>query len=745
MSSRTLLRSFAGGEITPELYGRIDLSKYQTGLAKCLNFRVLPHGPAQRRPGFKFINQCKDSTRQVRLIPFAFSADQTVVLEVGHQYIRFHPNGQTLLEANKTIVSIVAGVVTVTAHGWATGDWVYIGGRFFLATVTGANTFTVTGLRGEAATPSGTTAARVYTLTTPYSASTINLLELHYAQNSDVLTLVHPTYPAKELKRLGATNWTLTDISFAPSATVPTGVSATATVAVATNLTAQHYKVTAVAADNVTESLASADATCNNNLTLAGNYNTISWSAVAGASRYNVYKQRGGSYGYIGHTTTLSLVDDNVTADTLKTPPEDIYKLNTGVGDYPSAVTYHEQRRFFAGTNNEPQNIWATRNGTESNLTSSLPSQDDDGLEFRIASRQQNAIRHLVPLSDMLALTVGAEFRIFADSAPNITPTSLSIKPQGYSGANNVQPVVTSGSVLYVQSQGARLREAAYNWQQNAFASIDISIMAPHLFNGFTLVDMTYTRAPVQEVWCVRSDGAALCMTYVPEQQVYGWSQHTTQGSIEAVCTVSEGSEDVLYAVMKRSIGGADYRYIERLQTRIFVDQADGFYVDSGLTYDSTPATTLTGLWHLEGLTVQILADGAVHPDRTVTGGSVTLEAAASTVHIGLGYTSDLQTLPLALEGAPASGQGVLKNVNSVRARVTQSALFSAGPNFNRLTEYPDRQVSDPFDTPPALRTAELRMTVAPSWNSDAALCVRVSQPVPLTVMTMVLDVATGG
>jgi hypothetical protein len=727
--SRALLRSFAGGEITPELYGRIDLSKYQTGLAKCLNFRVLPHGPAQRRPGFKFINQVKDSTHAVRLIPFAFSADQTVVLEVGHQYIRFHPNGQTLLEASKAIVSILSGTVTVTAHGWSTGDWVYIGSRFFVITVTGVNTFTVTGLRGEAATASGSTAARVYTLTTPYDATAISLLEIHYAQNSDVLTLTHPSYPAKELKRLGATNWTLTDISFAPSASVPTGVSATATVAVATNLTAQHYKVTAILADNVTETLASADVTCNNNLTLAGNFNTIGWSALAGATRYNVFKQRGGSYGYIGNTTTLSLVDDNVTADTLKTPPEDIYKLNTGAGDYPATVTYHEQRRWFAGTTNEPQNMWATRNGTESNITSSLPSQDDDGLEFRIAARQQNAIRHLVPLSDLLALT----------------PTSLSIKPQGYSGASNVQPVVTSGSVLYVQSQGARLREAAYNWQQNAFASIDISIMAPHLFNGYTLTDMAYSRAPVQEVWTVRSDGTGLCMTYVPEQQVYGWSQHTTQGAFESVCTVSEGSEDVLYALVKRTVNGVDYRYIERLQTRIFTDQEDGFYVDSGLTYDGAPTDVLTGLWHLEGKVVQILADGATHPDRTVTGGSITLEADASVVHVGLGYTSDLQTLPLALEGAAAGGQGTMKNVNSVRVRVTQSAFFSAGPSFSRLTEYPDRQVSDNYDSPPALLTAELRMAVSPSWNSDAALCVRVNQPVALTVMAVVLDVATGG
>jgi hypothetical protein len=113
MSVKTLLRSFAGGEITPELYGRLDLTKYQTGLAKCLNFRVLPHGPAQRRPGFRFIAQCKDSTRAVRILPFAFSADQTVVLELGHQYVRFHVSvagvASPLLEATWSRWSRTAG------------------------------------------------------------------------------------------------------------------------------------------------------------------------------------------------------------------------------------------------------------------------------------------------------------------------------------------------------------------------------------------------------------------------------------------------------------------------------------------------------------------------------------------------------------------------------------------------------------------------------------------------------------
>lgn len=742
MSAKSLGRSFAGGEITPELYGRLDLSKYQTGLAKCENFTTLPHGPATRRPGLRYCVEVRTSAKRTRLIPFSFSADQTVVLEFGDQYVRFLVSGQALLESSKAVVSIVSSTVTVTAHGYATGEDVFIGNRFHRITVTGVNTFTTADLWGGPTTAAGTTVARVYTLATPYLEA--DLFALHYAQNSDVLTITHPSYAARELARLGATNWTLTAISFAPSATTPGAPTVTPTIATAGNQSPQTYAVTAIASDGVTESLASPSTGTSNNLSVAGNYNTISWGAVAGATRYNVYKQRGGSFGYIGQTVGTSIVDDNVLADTTKTPPEDIYSLNTAAGDYPAAVSYYEQRRWFAGTTNEPQNIWATRNGTESNLTSSLPSQDDDGLEFRIAARQQNAIRHLLPLADMIALTVGGEFRIFADGAPNITPTSLSIKPQSYTGASDVQPALTNGSALYVQAQGMRVRELAYNYDANAYRSIDIGIMAPHLFDGYTIEDMAFCRAPVPTLWCVRSDGVLLGLTYVPEQQVYGWHRHTTAGAVESVAVVSEGDEDVLYCVVRRTVNGRSVRYIERLQSRLFTSQADAFFVDSGLAYSGSPVASLTGLYHLEGQQVQILADGAVHPVRTVTAGSITLDGSYSKVSVGLAYNSDIQTLPLAFEGAPAGGQMLKKNVNAVALRVTQSSLVKAGPTFSGLTEYPDRDVTDNYDNPPALRTAELRMAIGPSWNSDGGVCVRQDQPLPLTVLSLVVDVATG-
>jgi len=742
--ARDLLRSFAGGEITPELYGRLDLTKYQTGLAECSNAIVLPHGPASRRTGFRFINECKDSTRKVRLLPFQFSAAQTAVLEFGHHYVRFIIDGATLLEANQTVTSIAGSTVNVTAHGYSAGDWVYIGSRFLKVNTTLVNSFTVVDLWGAAATPAGATVARVYTVATPYDEA--DLFALRIAQDADVLTITHPSYEAKELRRVGVTNWTLTAVDFSPPV-APVVPAVTPVVATAGTVDAQGYATTYIIADGVTESLASSIVYVNNILSLAGNYNEITPAATAGAIRYNIYKLRAGVLAYLGSTVPGGppVRDNNIIPDSDKTPPENAFTLNGSVNNYPSAVTYHEQRRWFAGTNLEPQTMWATRSGTSSNLTSSLSVQDDDAMKFSIRARQQNAIRHLLPLSDLIALTVGGEFRIFADNSPAITPAALSVKSQGYTGSSEVQPALTSGSILYVQSLGARIRELAYDWQRQAFASEDVSIMAPHLFDGYTITDMAFVRVPLQSLWAVRSDGALLGMTYVPEQQVYAWHHHHTDGFFESVTVVSEGSEDALYAVVRRTVNGRSVRYIERLQTRVLVNQSDSFYVDSGLTYSGTPVTALSGLWHLEGETVQVLTDGAVHPLRTVTGGAITLEYAAAKASVGLAYTTDLRTLPLALEVDAAAGQGRAKNVNGLAIRVSQSALIKAGPDFSSLTEYPARAVTDPYGSPPALRTAELRFDITPDWSSDGSVCLRQDEPLPLTVLSLAVDVSLGG
>ncbi len=683
---RTLQRSFAGGEVSPEMFGRIDDAKYQIGLALCRNFIVKPQGPAENRPGFAFVREVKDSTKAVRLIPFTYSTDQTMVIEVGAGYFRFHTLGQTLLSG---------GVPYEVANPYAEAD----------------------------------------------------LFDIHYVQSADVLTLVHPSHAPRELRRLGATNWQFITINFSPTVAAPTGVNITPqNVPTATGLYLYDYVVTAVGPDGLSESPPSASARGTNNLLANGANNEVRWDAVSGAASYNVYKSQGGLFGYIGQLNDLSdlmFYDDNISPDLSKTPPnyDNVFAES---GKYPAAVSYFEQRRCFAGTTDAPQNIWMTRSGTESVMSYSLPIRDDDRIAFRVAAREANTIRHIVPLSQLLLLTAAAEWRVTSVNSDAITPTTISVRPQSYVGASNVQPVIINNTLLYGAARGGHVRECAYNWQANGFTTGDLSLRAPHLFDTFDIVDMTYTKAPQPLVWFISTSGKLLGLTYVPEQQVGAWHQHDTDGVFESCATVAEGQEDVLYCVIRRTINGKSKRYVERMASRQFAEASDAFFVDCGLTYSGAPADEISGLNHLEGKTVNILADGAVHPQRVVTGGAITLDVEASKVHVGLPITADLETLPLAAQLDSAFGQGRYKNVNKAWLRVFRSSGIFVGPSADKLTEAKQR-TTEPYGTPPALKSEEIPVMLTPSWADSGQVYVRQSDPLPLTIVSLTTEVAIGG
>ena len=680
-SVKTLQKSFAGGEVSPEMFGRIDDVKYQSGAAKIRNFITKPQGPAANRPGLQFVREVKDSTKRVRLIPFTYSTTQTMVIEMGAGYFRFHTQGSTVMNGS---------VPYELANTYAEAD----------------------------------------------------LFDIHYVQSADVLTLVHPNYPPKEMRRLGTTNWTLADISFAPTVSAPTGVTAVAS----GHTTAKYdykYVVTTIAADEVTESSQSSEASCSGNLYETGGIVTISWSAASGASRYYVYKLSGGIYGYIGNTTSTSIVDDNISPDQSRTPPtyETVFNSST---NYPAAVSYFEQRRCFAGTITKPQNIWMTKSGTESNMSYSLPIRDDDRISFRVAAREANTIRHIVPLTQLLLLTSAAEWRVTSINSDAITPSTISVRPQSYIGASNVQPVIINNTLIYVAARGGHVRECAYNWQANGFISGDLSLRSAHLFDNLDVIDMAYSKAPYPIIWFVSNNGKLLGLTYIPEQQIGAWHQHDTDGLFESCAVVAEGNEDFLYVVVNRTIDGVANRYVERLASRQFGDQKDAFFVDSGLTYSGVPADEISGLDHLEGKTVNILADGAVHPQRVVTGGKVTLDVNASKVHVGLPITADLKTLPLAMQIDNSFGQGRYKNINKAWLRVFESSGIFIGPDESHLVEAKQR-TTEPYGSAPALKSEEIPILVTPSWGDSGSVFIRQSDPLPLTLVALTLEVAVGG
>lgn len=792
---RTYAKGYAGGVVTPEFFGRVDDTKYQTGLRTCRNFVVKPHGPVEKRGGTQFVRAVKDQTKFTRLLRFVFANDQSVVIECGAGYFRFHTLGATILSG---------GVPYEIANPYAEAD---------LATI-------------------------------------------NFVQSNDVVTLTHPKYPPAELKRVSATSWSYAAISFASTVSPPTNVSATPTPATTSpgTPTLQAYTVTAVngtdesveAGGSLTGSVQILSATkanpgvftagfsvafsvgakvfmsalggmsqlndkyykidtltltppetvfdaelgifveispgsieftledegtavpidttsfgtytgggtislvgaarCSNNLFDTGAYNTIAWTAAPGAQRYNVYKLANGLYGYIGQTEQLSFTDDNIAADISKTPPIANNPFDRN-GEYPAAVGYFEQRRCFAGTINRPANFWATRSGSETSLAYSIPSRDDDGIEFKIAARERNSIRHIVPMAALILLSESAEWRVSPAAGEVLTP-DVSVRTQSFIGSSTAQPILVNNNLLFAAARGGHVRELAFNFDAQGYVTGDLSLRAPHLFDGLTIRDTAYTKAPSPIAWFVSSSGSLLGFTYVPEQQIGAWHEHTTAGGVfESVCSVPEGEDDVLYVVVLRQFASGPKRYIERLvpvtSARNTLDDADVFYVDCGMTYSGAPATTISGLTWLEGETVVALADGAEIAPQVVTGGAISVPEAASKVTVGLPLTADLETLPLAIEIA-GYGQGREKNVNHVWVKVNNTRGLFAGATFDKLTEYRPRR-TEPLGTPNTPRSDEFKITVSGQWNSEGGLVVRHPHPLPCTIMAHTIEFAIGG
>ena len=747
-----------------------------------------------------------------------------------------------LVNAAQTITGIAFGtptVVTYTGTDPAEGAAVRLtvpgvpglDGRFLCAVNVdaGANTFELETYSGAAVNvPSGTFTSGsfqpVIEVATPYQES--ELFDIHYTQSNDVLTLVHPNHPPRELQRSGATTWNLVTPTFEPTIAAPAGNPALTRVG--TGSTRYRYRVTALAEDGsesfaslagvtasptytitgvtnanpavftmatattaddlyyitglaymgipdgeywidtvlspttftlrnindvIVDTTASAVFSTNgtmvfagilNNLNTAGNSNTIKWAAVAGAEAYNVYKESNGIFGYIGQAVGLRFTDNNITPDISNTPPIGASPF-AAAGDYPAAVGYHDGRKWFAGTENAPQTFWASRSGTENNLQYSRPTKDTDRISYKLNARESNAIKHIVPMGDLLMLTAGGEWRIDSQNTDVLTPNSVAPRAQSYVGASNVQPVSTKIATLYAQDRGGRVMSIEYDDTRNGYVPVDKSVMAPHLFDyDYTVVDLGFSRAPVPVLWAVRDDGVLLGMTYLPEHDIYAWHQHTTDGLFESVAVAPRGIDDDAYFVVKRTINGQPVRYIERLTPRRFTTVDEGFFVDAGLTYSGTAADTIGGLWHLVGEEVSILADGGVHPTRTVAAdGTITLDYEAELVHIGLPYTADLQTLPLAME-TEAAFQGTRKNVSKVYVRLSRSSGVFAGPSADTLVELKQRG-DEPMGDPPALLSGIYEIPIRGSWSDEGQVWLRQANPLPLMVSAIVLEVVSGG
>ena len=691
--------AFTAGVLSPALHARVDLAKFATGLKQGKNLFVHPHGGASNRPGLQFVSDLHAGVSgpgaERRLIPFQFNTEQSYILEFGGLYIRFYRDGGRILSGGLA-----------------------------------------------------------YSVVTPYSAS--EALDIVYIQEADVMYLCHPMHAPRKLSRLADNNWTLTLVDFLPSINAPTGVTATVQSSTSGDpdyqATTYRYRVSAVSAETGEESLPSSTVSVTNDLSIAGGINRVNWSAVAGADRYIVYKEDNGVYGYIGGTGGLVFRDENITADLADTPQSGRNPFNAA-GNYPRCATFIEQRLAFASTINDPQAIWLSQSASYENFGTSRPAKASDAVTFRIKARQVNEIRALLAMRGLMVLSSAAEWVVSGGSQSDaITPSAIKIDNHGYRGAARVQPIQVGNTVLFAQNRGGVVRDFSYEFAADAYTGKDLTIMARHLFEGREIVQWAYAQAPHSIVWVVLSDGSLLSLTYMKEHDVWAWTEHeSAEGALfEDVVVISEGNEDVPYFVVNREVTGGRRRYMERLHTREMATVADAFFVDSGLTYRGAATTTISGLGHLEGLSVVALSNGNVVRNLTVSGGAVTLPNAASVVHVGLPMVATMETLPLDLGQVQGLGtvQGRQKSVSEVTLRVEDTRGIFIGPydgdrDSTHLVEYRQR-ATEAWNEAIQMYTGFIRITPPWDWNMNGSTVVIQFDPLPMTILAIAPDVSLG-
>lgn len=634
-SNNTIVNT-VGGELSPLMYGRIDLPIYQKSLAKCENFICIPQGGSRFRTGTTYVKSSR-LNRTAKLIPFQFNDTQAYIIEATHQRFRFYKDGGAVLETSKNITGVTAanpGVITSNSHGFSNGDEVYISGvggatrlngRFYLVAGAAANTFTLTTITGTAvnttsygAYTSGGTVSRVYEITTPYEE--VDLPYLQWAQNADTMYIAHQNYQPGKLTRSGHANWTLNN---AYSRTADPFVGSTDTLNAFTRANPGVGTTTAAHGLSVGD--------------------VIQISAVVGMTELN------GNYykvGTVPTTTTLTLTTlAGVTIDTSAYTAYVSGGTITASDKFPRAVSFLDTGRLmFGGTKTNPETIWASKapsSGTTAFDNFTTGSGATDAVIFTLAPvhGKVDSIQWLANTAKSVVVgTFGSLRRVYgATEQEALSPSSVTAKSVNAFGCSLSLPITNGDSLFYIQRGTKRLRSMEFDIQIDGYTSADRNLVAEHLTqNGMTHIVEQQGFPDI--IWGCLNNGRLVGLTYKEKEDISGWHRHYLGGSHVDSSSVTQsfgkclamgimprstGEGDQLWLLVERKIGSDTIRAIEYFTDQVQYPNRSDFYsgdqdVDD-VDYLNVEYETQKGAIHLD---MAVSFNGADTATMTMTPGA---------------------------------------------------------------------------------------------------------------------------
>lgn len=411
-------------------------------------------------------------------------------------------------------------------------------------------------------------------------------------------------------------------------------------------------------------------------------------------------------------------------------------------GYWPRSVCFFSDRLFWAGglrwTGSVPASYSSYAGDFQGQVTT------DASISGIISSQDVNTIVWMSAAQLLIIGTQGGEFGLGPITTTNpLGPDNVHVIRQSKQGCRSIRPELVGTSLLYVQRAGRRLLAMDYNFYIDRYDSTNQTRLAYHITQG-GITALAWQAQPYEIMWATRGDGMLLGYTFDREDNVTGWHRHPIGGSgvVESVSVTPapDGTRDEVWLIVKRTINGSTKRYVEYIEKPYEPGdtQSSCFYVDCGATYSGAPATVISGLGYLEGMTVSILKDGGVHPDKVVTSGQITLEHAGSVVNVGLRCTAKLVTMRIEAGADVGTSQGKNKRVAQGTVRLVDSMLTTGGKvgmENGQLDNIRDNSTDTAVGAAPVIYSGDTLVVWPGEYESDCRLQVQNDDPVPMTVV----------
>jgi hypothetical protein len=523
------------------------------------------------------------------------------------------------------------------------------------------------------------------TIAAPWTEEQIK--QLAWTQSADTLLLTHPDVPPKKLTRGTGGAWTLADWNFF----------------IEGNVRQQPYFKFADSAVTLTPSATT------------GTITLTASAAVFTAGHEGTRLRVAGKEVEITDFDSATVVTATVIETLSGTSATiDWYEQAfSAVRGYPTTVAFHQDRLVIGGSRDLPNRLWFSKSGDLFNFDFGT-GLDDEAIEFAILSDQVNAIRGIFSGRHLQVFTSGAEWMVTGDP---LTPAAVQIRRQTRTGSvidRHIPLVNVDGATLFVARNKQEIQEFVYTDIEQAYQSTDISLLSRHIIA--VPADQDYDQKR-RLLFLVREDGKFATLTVFRSEQVSAWTLHETQGLVKSVAVVGD---DVFLLIARNG----NYT-IEQFD--------DALNLDAALTGSSeTPTAVWSGLDHLEGMSVTIVADGSVQANKTVVSGAITLDEAASSVEIGLAYTHIIEPLPPSDVGAAGAGRKVRLVEGIFRLMDTAALRLDVGRGLNDIS-LRNFGAEEILDAPPPLVSGDIRVR-ALGWQPDATTPLwRIEQDMPLS------------